>query len=90
MQALSTIPAGEDIIDLDSPIPYTISPLARAALANNVAFEDVDAYVAAAHSRNRPLVIDSPLDHELDVALFESFHAREPRRSVLFWREAGL
>lgn len=55
----TTHPAGpNETTDLDQPIPYTLTPLTRAALANGVSFEDVDAYVNSAHSRNRPIVIE--------------------------------
>lgn len=40
----TTTPA--QFIDLDAPIPYTLSPLARAALACGVDFDDVEAYAS--------------------------------------------
>lgn len=62
MSMPSTKPAPACETDLDQPIPYTLTPLARAALANGVSFEDVDAYVSAAHSRNKPIVIDQTVE----------------------------
>jgi hypothetical protein len=84
--------------DADERTPVTLrsgqklSPLMRAALDNGVSFDDVFAYAEAA-ARAKPLELESvidPLQRELDIALFESFHAREPRKSVLFWKGAGL
>lgn len=62
MSMKTTRPAPPEIVDIDQPIPYALTPLARAALANGVAFEDVDAYVSSAHSRNRPIVIDQTVE----------------------------
>jgi hypothetical protein len=86
----STVPA--TCYDLDAPVPYTLSPLAKAALANGVSFDDVEAFVLAAGSYNRACNLEAEMtvQAELDIALFESFHAREPRKSVLFWKGAGL
>jgi len=78
--------------DLDQPIPYKLSALALAALANGVAFEDVEAFVSAGKSYNRAcnLEAEETYQRELDIALHKSASAGEPERSVLFWKAASL
>lgn len=84
----------DDHANCARPLPE-LSPLARAALSNGVAFDDVYAYCAArpdslAATRLMSELCEQETQRELDIALFENFHAREPRKSVLFWKEAGL
>lgn len=50
--------------DIDAPIPYTLSPLAIAALANGVAFEDVEAFVQAGASYNKASKFEAELKSE--------------------------
>ncbi len=91
----TTVPALETE-SLDTPIPFKLSPLALAALQVGVAFDDIDAYVDAAPSYQNAVLPELvgagqfDLDTELDIALAASASAREPARSVVWWKAAGL